>query len=423
MISLVLVPLIAYHRSTHFQKINLLNPGREEPMNSSRLNRRSCLKSLAAGIVAATSLRSVWGASPPTAVIEELRVISWKPPLFHGWPTLARRKNGELLLAFSGGREAHVCPFGRLELMRSKDNGVTWGWPQVIHDCPIDDRDAGVLETPQGSLLLTNFTSLAYEPILQAGEKIPDGSPKAWEPLRLREWQAANNRLTHDQRQAELGSWMWRSTDGGVNWSARYRVPCNSPHGPIGTTDGRLLYFGIRLWTDQRTVGVWESTDDGLTWNLLAPIPTRPGDDHENYHELHGIQTKSGKLIAHIRNHNKENDRETLQSESIDGGKTWSIPHAIGVWGLPSHLLNLRDGRLLMTYSYRRNPRGNQARISADEGATWSEPIVLSADGTSDLGYPSTVECDDGTLVSVWYEILKGSELAQLRQVRWKLKD
>ncbi len=80
--------------------------------------------------------------------------------MYHGWPTLARRKNGELLLAFSGGRERHVCPFGRLEWMRSKDNGVTWGWPQVLYDGPIDDRDAGVVETGQGSILVTTFTSL-----------------------------------------------------------------------------------------------------------------------------------------------------------------------------------------------------------------------------------------------------------------------
>ncbi|MFM7930980.1 MAG: sialidase family protein, partial [Pirellula sp.] len=81
--------------------------------------------------------------------ILETKVISWKPPLYHGWPTLARRSNGELLLAFSGGREKHVCPFGRLEWMRSTDHGKTWGWPQVLLDSPIDDRDAGVLETPK----------------------------------------------------------------------------------------------------------------------------------------------------------------------------------------------------------------------------------------------------------------------------------
>lgn len=116
--------------------------------------------------------------------------------------------------------------------------------------------------------------------------------------------------------------------------------------------------------------------------------------------------------------------RSGLQSESPDGGRTWSVPHPIGVWGLPSHLLRLRDGRLLMTYGHRRPPLGNQARLSDDEGRTWSEPVVLSADGASDdLGYPSTVELADGTLLTVWYEALKGDPMAVLRQARWRLAE
>lgn len=390
-------------------------------MHQQQFSRRRCLQLLASAACAGSPGISV-AAESYQAVIEELRVISWKPPLYHGWPTLARRKNGELLLAFSGGRESHVCPFGRLELMRSKDGGRTWGWPQVIHDCPIDDRDAGIVETPQGSILLTNFTSLHYAKEFEAAEKIPPGQPGAWEPLKMAEWRAAHYRLTAEERQRDLGTWMWRSTDGGVNWSARYRVPCHSPHGPVALADGRLLYCGISLWTD-RVVGAWESQDDGLTWSLLSPFPTRPGDQADNYHELHAVQAKDGTLLAHVRNHNRENAGETLQSESTDGGRTWSVPHSIGVWGLPSHLLRLNDGRLLMSYGHRRSPFGNQARVSTDHGKTWCEPLTISADGQgSDLGYPSTVENDDGSLVTVWYEVLKGSDLAQLRQARWRIK-
>jgi sialidase-1 len=100
-----------------------------------------------------------------------------------------------------------------------------------------------------------------------------------------------------------------------------------------------------------------------------------------------------------------------LQSESKDGGKTWSEPHSIGVWGLPSHLLRLRDGRLVMTYGHRRKPFGNQARISTDNGQTWGEAMILSGDGIGgDLGYPSTVELPDGTLLTVWYESDGGAQ-------------
>lgn len=383
-----------------------------------RLHRREWLKLAGAGLAAGLWSRGAQAA----ATVEERRIISWKPPLYHGWPTLARRKNGELVLAFSGGRETHVCPFGRVELMRSKDNGVSWGWPQVIYDGPIDDRDAGIVETPQGSLLITTFTSLAYQPILEKAEKIPPGQPGAWDPKLLAEWRAAHGRLTAEQRQQELGCWMLRSTDGGVNWSARYRVPVNSPHGPVAMKNGNMLYAGAALWTPERKVGVCLSKDDGVSWDWIADMPTRPGDNPLEYHELHTVETVNGTLICHIRNHNKPNAGETLQSESSDGGKTWSTPHAIGVWGLPSHLLRLRDGRLLMSYGYRRKPFGNQVRLSEDNGKTWGEPITLSDDGAGgDLGYPSTVECDDGTLVTVWYEKLKESPLAQLRQARWRL--
>lgn len=336
---------------------------------------------------------------------------------YRGWPTLTRRKNGELLLVCSGGREDHVCPFGRVELQRSQDEGRTWSFPRVVMDGPIDDRDAGVLETANGSILITTFTSLAYEPILHEREKT-----RIWPAEKLQKWQAAHNRVSADGRKAALGVWMIRSTDGGVTFSRPYSPLVNSPHGPVQLSDGRLLYAGKELWHGDNRIGVSISRDDGQTWQWLAPIPTCPGDSHENYHELHAVEAAIGKLIVHIRNHNANNSGETLQCESDDGGTTWSTPHSIGVWGLPSHLLRLADDRLLMTYGHRRKPLGNQARVSENHGKTWSEPMIISGDGTSgDLGYPTSVQLPGGDLLSVWYERIAGSDKAVLRQARWKI--
>ena len=346
--------------------------------------------------------------------MEGIVTISRQPGYYHGWATLARRRNGELLVVYSGGREAHVCPFGRVELMRSRDEGRTWSWPEVVLDSPIDDRDSGLLETAAGSLLVTTFTSLAYEAVLKGAS--------GWDAEKLERWRAANLRTTAEQRQALLDNWMLRSTDGGMTWSAPYRVPANSPHGPTSLADGRLLYAGKQLWQPDQKVGVCESSDDGKTWRWLAEIAPRPGDRAAEYHELHAVQAANGHVIVHIRNHNAANGGETLQTESGDGGRTWSAPHAIGVWGLPSHLLRLRDGRLLMSYGYRRAPFGNQSRISADHGGTWSEPMMISDDGAGgDLGYPATVELDGGKFLTVWYESLQGSAHAVLRQARWTL--
>lgn len=376
-----------------------------------------------AGIWIASSAR----ASAPNIAVLETRVISFQPEYYHGWPTVVRRKDGELWLSWSGGRVAHVCPFGQVVSMTSKDDGATWTYPRVLLDTAIDDRDSGVLESSKGTLLVTTFTSLAYEPYLDKQIQFSELKPKGWEtkamaPEEFTRWKAAHARLGDEERKAELGEWVIRSTDGGKSWSTRIPTIVNSPHGPIQLSDGRLLYAGKQLWTDDKKTGVCESTDDGQTWKWLAEIKSRPGDETRNYHELHAVEAKDGTIIAHIRNHNKANAGETLQTESSDGGKTWSEPHSIGVWGLPSHLLRLRDGRLLMTYGHRRPPFGNQARLSEDHGRTWGEAMIISGDGIGgDLGYPSTVELGDGTFLSVWYETMKEPKRAVLRQAKWKL--
>jgi hypothetical protein len=379
--------------------------------------RRHLLKTAAAG-AGAVLIHSRRATATPRATVGEASVISHQPEIYHGWPTLTRRRNGQLLVVWSGGREAHVCPFGRVEMMRSDDDGQSWTWPRVLLDSAIDDRDAGVLETSKGTLLVTTFTSLAWEPIFDKAV----AEKSKWSADKLARWRAAHARIDGDARKNELGRWMLRSTDGGLTWSPPYDCIVNSPHGPIELSDGRLLYAGKRLWHESNAVGVCTSYDDGKSWQWLAKIPARPGDDPTAYHELHAVEASDGTIVVQIRNHNKANERETLQSESRDGGKSWSVPRSIGVWGLPSFLLRLKDDRLLMTYGYRRTPYGNQARVSNDHGRSWSEPITVYGQGTSgDLGYPSTVQLEDGALLTVWYEKMKDSPMAQLRQTRWTL--
>jgi hypothetical protein len=392
------------------------------------MNRRDVLRSTLALSVSAVATfgggKRVAGAAPKFTV-HELKVISPDPENYHGWPTLCRRASGELVVTWSGGREGHVCPFGRVEMMTSKDDGKTWTYPRVLLDGAIDDRDSGCMETPRGTLIVTTFTSLAYESHqLQRQLELPEGDKARWPQAKINRWLGVHQRLSPAERQAELGEWLIRSTDGGITWGPRIRSVANSPHGPIALSDGRLLYPGKQLWTDERKIGVAESSDDGQTWQWLAEIPTRPGDSAtRGYHELHGVEVEPGRIIVQIRNHNPANSGETLQTESSDDGRTWTEPHAIGVWGLPSHLLKLRDGRILMTYGHRRAPFGNQARLSSDGGTTWSAPMVLSGDGLGgDLGYPSTVSLDNGQFVTIWYELMSDPRgKAVLRQAIWSL--
>lgn len=375
-------------------------------------------------ISGSTSVTSMASAAVPGFEVSEIKIISPEPGRYYsGWPTVALLRNGNLVVAYSGSRDAHVCPFGQLELMFSLNQGATWSWPRVAWDSGIDDRDGGVMETAKGTLLLTSFQSIAF---LEPDRRNRYGQDQD-------RWDRYAQGLPAEAWVDEPGPVLLRSEDGGRNWSHPMRVPMNSPHGPIQLADGRLLYPGIEgvgkgksIKPGERKTGVWESVDDGKTWRLLSVIPTRRGDDPTDYHELHGVEAANGTLVVQIRSHSDGADRNKrlmLQTESHDGGKTWSVPRDIGVSGYPPHLLRLKDNRLLMSYDSRAFPYGVAARISADHGATWSGQMNLTSYGKKrDQGYPSTVELGDGSLITVWYEVMPESPKAVLRQAKWTLK-
>lgn len=226
-------------------------------------------------------------------------------------------------------------------------------------------------------------------------------------------------RLPAELRGVSRG-WMVRSDDRGASWSEPYETPIHNTHGLTPLRDGTLLFLGRSSGTY-----AYSSNDDGLTWRRLSAIPARPGDKHSQYHELHGVEAASGRIVAHIRNHNEQDAGKILQTVSEDSGRTWSLPAPIGLpkGAYPSHLARLKNGDLLMTYGYRVPPWPIEARVSRDEGETWSNPVTIyDKTERSDMGYPSTVELPDGRLVTVWYEAPRvPRHEAFLQAARWRL--
>ena len=318
-------------------------------------------------------------------------------PSYHGWPTVANMGNDRLALVCSGEREAHVDPFGRVLLYESPDGGKSWSKPRRLTSGPLDDRDAGIIVTPAGTWLVNYFTSLAFT---YAGDRA--GAQAHWIKV--------EDNINISMMRREHGFYMRRSTDQGKTWSDKYLVPVNNVHGPIVLHDGSLFFCGrgyntttpVCVSCHSDDIVCLRSTDDGVTWEEVSRFHTGDFGEHNlrGWHELHSVETASGKIITQIRYTNG-----TWQMVSEDGGRTWQDLHKITA-GFPSHLLKLRDGRLLMSYGYRMPPYGNRCRISTDDGQSWSDPIIISDDGfTVDLGYPSTAELADVTLVTVWYEV------------------
>jgi hypothetical protein len=85
---------------------------------------------------------------------------------------------------------------------------------------------------------------------------------------------------------------------------------------------------------------------------------------------------------------------------------TWVDPYETPLWGFPPHLMQLSDGRVLVSYGHRRPPFGQRACIS-DDGVTWEleNEIILRADAPNkDLGYPVSVELEPGVVLTVYYQ-------------------
>ena len=334
-------------------------------------------------------------------------------PSYHGWPTVIRTKDNKLIAVCSGNRQKHVCPFGRVWMYVSEDGGRSWRGPKTLSSGPLDDRDAGICQAADGSLLVNYFTSTSA--IFRA--------------KRLnKEWKAVAEKINLVTLKQEHGFWMRRSTDGGRSWSAKYRTPVYSPHGPVLMKDGTLFFPGQKQGslageiTATPEYSAAFSKDNGVTWQIVSTIPLPAGQDIRKIHEIHGIEAPNGALIVQYRNHNCSGLGETWQSESADGGKSWSTPRYI-CKGFPTHLQTFGKDKLIMTYTYRLKPYGIRARISTDSGKNWSDEIILSDDGKRwDLGYPSTVEMADGTLFTLWYEN-RGKGGAKLRYLNWKFKE
>ena len=353
-------------------------------------------------------------------------VICRRPGRYLAWPTIARREDGELLVVFSGEREEHACPYGKTQLIRSADDGVTWSEPVTIADTPLDVRDAGILVLRSGVIVVSSFTVPTWSRL--------DGFRKTYPAEQVDGWQRYLDTVSHTERQRWLGNWTRRSTDGGCTWEEPVDSIASAPHGPIQLRDGRLLFLGVDAPGEPpyRLLAV-ESVDEGRSWRRIGTVPLS-ATDHA-VAEPHPAELPDGRLVCLWRYQPEEltEHRYLRQTESDDGGRTWTETHATAILGYPAHLLTLRSGALLATYGRRVPPMGHRACLSHDGGASWDseQEIVLRDDAPDvelpwpaswDLGYPATVELAAGELLTVYYQIAPSDLKPSIHATRWSLR-
>ena len=213
------------------------------------------------------------------------------------------------------------------------------------------------------------------------------------------------------------GGRFYFSQDRCRSWSGPFSLPAFGRKGLLARTDyivngKRDLLAFIATEKDGGGEG-WptciRTTDGGKTWRQAGWIGEQPPAGYGYAIMPSTVRLDSGALFSMIR-----------RGGMVDGEKKWWLeafmsPDEGGHWymldqpwidneGNPASMITLQDGRIALTYGHRGAPYGIRARISADQGVSWGDEIVLRGDGGGwDLGYPRTVQRRDGKCVTVYY--------------------
>lgn len=329
---------------------------------------------------------------------------------FGGWPA----NNGiwcwgkEIVVGFNLGyhldkESGHTIDANRPQvprLARSLDGGLTWK-VEVPSFLDTNDKEKPLSECPGG----IDFTQPNFALMIRM------------------------------QKGSSGYSYFYWSNDRCKTWEGPYQLPKFDRKGMISRTD--YIVDGPHSMTACLTApkadGIegWplcvRTTDGGKTWIQQSWIGTEPA--RGGYAIMPTtVRLSPTELLTYIRCRAPETEVKRWWIEpyrSLDNGATWSLEkeNVIDNAGNPAHMVKLQDSRIALTYGSRRAPYGIRARISNDKGKTWGNEIILRDDGGNwDLGYPRTVQREDGKMVTVYYFNDTQSKYRYIAATIWELE-
>ena len=358
-------------------------------------------------------------------------IVYREPGRYSSHPCITRSSNGDWLVAFSSGpaRTPVRHPPDEPEfvnlLVRSVDQGRSWSTPvQVPGEEWHGVETPGLAEISGGDLLLNQWRFRWFP--TEEGKVLNNGGFEQcywFDPSRKR-WLPMRNGQKIDRHplpylRADDGAFVHVSGDGGVTWPHSVQVDIApylgafSPKGAIELKDGVLvLALGSQDHDPLAASFIVRSDDRGRSWGKPIEAARASG---LVFSEPSVAITSSARLLLFSR---EESSGFLYQSDSADGGFTWSEPRRLPLWGYPAHCIPLADGRILLVYGRRRPPYGIRASVSGDDGTTWGEELVIRDDLSGsynglNMGYPSVIEYEPGKLFTVYYGEHQGSTCIQ----------
>lgn len=359
---------------------------------------------------------AVTAGSPAADLMPGVRKVRdfviYEDPIFYAsFPSVVKRPDGELLVAFRRAparvalqekKESHVDPNSYLVLVRSRDGGATWTKsPDLIYAHAFGGaQDPCLLQLRDGTLLCTSY-GWAF--------LAPESAPLLKQPF---------NQVRPGVH--FLGGFVVQSGDGGRTWQGPTYPPHvdaeinHDPYGrPVPAYNRGALYEGASgriFWVvaahdsekPRKTSNYLLTSDDrGASWRQVSTVAV---DDKVTFNETSVYETPKGDVVAFLRTANFED--QACIARSTDGGKTFSRWQGMGFKGHPLQATRLPDQRVLLVYGYRHAPFGIRARIlnaECTDFATAPEIVLRTDGGSTDIGYPWAVVLDERRVLVTYY--------------------
>jgi hypothetical protein len=310
------------------------------------------------------------------------------------------------------GACTHIDPSAKAVFIISKDMGKTFD--PVLHvvlDDAMSEQDPCVTVLKSGRIIVSCFR---WQTVAEgSGEKIW-GRELFGRYGRTRKgmWDCFN-----------IGFNVSISDNRGKTWrclpviNPETYVPGSAVRGNIAEMpDGSLLmpFYGVKYAGALASCGLVISKDQGETWSFFSE--TACGKD-KNFLEPNLFRTMSGRLVTLIRTQsdflrpgvNFEDTYLNMHiSVSEDGGRSFGpaeeVPSVFA--SSPFHALQLKSGRVFVSYGYRKKPFGIRGKLCGLELEDLdSAPEIIFCDGApnGDLGYPHAVQLRDDSILLSYY--------------------
>ena len=314
------------------------------------------------------------------------------------WPNLTLMPDGAIVAAIFN-RPSHGQEEGDVECWASEDGGRLWRRRGVAaaHDPGANRMNVAAGLAPDGALVvLASGWDLRQEPM------------------------------------AVLPCAVCRSEDGGRTWTPLSHVPMPDgvaflvPFGDVVALPGGAIaasFYYQSLARDKAQgrdfaqVYVLFSRDNGQSWGEPAAL----GGGDQNETAL--LRRPDGQWLAAARTRRERNLELFV---SCDEARTWENRGGLTLPNQhPGHLCALADGRVLLVFGIRNQGLYGIGARTSEDGESWSAPRVLVDFGiATDGGYPSSVQVQDGTVVTAYYaNRVPSHNRYHMGVIRWRMDE